>query len=577
MKENHNLEVMLTKEPSYGFQDTIRGSAVYCERLPYGFVSDSLSSVFRSWSPEVPVAIFSDTGTGKSHFIENILAPEANFYKQGILLVSNRVALGRQTKRRLAKMFNEEWKLADYSDQGIDKITDFKHITVVSFQQLEEWLNQGSNNLNMLKQDFRYVVFDEIHYCLSDCGFNAMTDIVLEFIMSEFQDSIKIFMTATPEQIFPVLAKKQVRGGMVYDSIGWEQGLYRWHVYQFAHDFSQIIPHAFLDVEDIVALIKKTDSKDKTVVFVESRELGNAIVQKCGFGNMVTADSKYPQDFSYEIYTEIVQNEKFDGRLLVCTAVLENGINLKDTKIKNVVVFANDKTRFLQMLGRVRREPEQQINLYVQNEAMSDISYRIEALKAQSKAFSMYDANPTAFCTQFITDNTPRAKVRGAFTVMQDGSAHVNELRKIQIDYFELPFWVKIKEQMGSGDKYALLREKFNWVAKDFTERDILLGNGHDRALHQYMLLLESVVGVRLEKEKQEEFKRTFSERYRAVYGRREEDKTSDQIYGLATIKECLAKSELPYVLVSERGAWIMERVRQSIVGGENDEEENGR
>lgn len=575
MKKNFNLEVKLTNEPSYSFYDAIRENTVYCEQFPYGFVSDSLSNVFRGWPPDVSIAIFSDTGTGKSHFVENILAPEANLYKQGILIVSNRVALGRQTKRRLAKMFNEEWKLADYSDQGIDKITDFRHITVISFQQLEEWLNQGSDNLNKLKRDFRYVVFDEIHYCLSDCGFNAMTDIVLEFIISEFQDSIKIFMTATPEQIFPVLVKKQVKSGMVYDVNGWAQGLYRWHVYQFEHDFSQIIPHAFLEVEDIVALIRKTDSKDKTVVFVESKELGNAIIQKCGFGSMVTADSKYPQGSSYEIYTEIVKNEKFDGKLLVCTAVLENGINLKDTKIKNVVIFANDKTRFLQMLGRVRREPEQQINLYMQNEEMSDISYRIEALKAQSKAFSMYYANPTAFCTQFITDNTPRAKVRGVFTIMQDGSAHVNELRKMQIDYFELPFWVKIKEQMENGDKYALLKEKFNWVAKEFAERDILLGNGHDRALHQFTLLLESVVGVRLEKEKQEEFKRTFSERYRSVYGRREEDKTSDQIYGLATIKECLAKSELPYVLVSERGAWIMERVRQSIPGGENDEEEN--
>lgn len=575
MKMNYNLEVMLTNEPAYSFQDAMRESTVYCEQLPYGLVSDSLSSVFRGWTPEVPVAIFSDTGTGKSHFIENILAPEASFYKQKILLVSNRVALGRQTKRRLAKKFNEEWKLADYSDQGIDKITDFRHITVVSFQQLAEWLNQNSNNLDKLKRNFRYVVFDEIHYCLSDCGFNAMTDIVLEFIMSEFQDSIKIFMTATPEQIFPVLVKKQVRGGMVYDGNGWKQGLYQWHVYQFAHDFSQIIPHAFLDVEDIVALIRKTDAKDKTVVFVESRELGNAIIQKCGFGSMVTSDSKYPQGFSYEIYSEIVKSEKFDGRLLVCTAVLENGINLKDTKIKNVVIFANDKTRFLQMLGRVRREPEQQINIYIQNESMSEISYRIEALKAQSKAFSMYYADTTAFCTQFITDNNPRAKVRGAFTIMQDGSAHVNELRKIQIDYFELPFWVKIKEQMENGDQYALLKEKFSWVAREFTERDVLLGNRHDRALHQFMLLLESAVGARMEKDKQEEFKRTFSERYRAVYGRREEDKTSGQMYGLATIKDCLAKSELPYVLASERGSWIIERVEQSIVGGENNEEEN--
>lgn len=575
MSKTNILNGKIVRGPSYDFQEIIEDVSVYREQLPFGFISRPLQMAMNNWIPEVPIAIFSDTGTGKNYFVENVLVPNAKAYGQGVLLVTNRVALGHQTKLRIAEMFKEEWKLSDYSEQGIDKLTDFGNITAVSYQQLSEWKNQGSENLKKLKRNFRYTVFDEIHYCLSDCGFNAMTDLVLDFITSEFQDSIRIYMTATPEQIFPILMRKEMGKGMVYDCNGWRMGLYKWHIYQFAHNFNQIIPYAFQDAEDVIALIKKTDTNEKSVVFVENRELGNSIIRQCGFGDMITADSKKPQAPSHEVYADIVDKEKFDGRLLVCTAVLENGVNLKDVKIKNVVIFANEKTRFLQMLGRVRRDPEQVIDLYMQDESISNISGWITALKNQSKALDMYYANATAFCSQFITDNNPRANIRGVFALMKDGSSHINELRKIQIENFELPFWLRIKELMEGGDKYALLREKFSWIEQKFTKESILLGDGYGRALTEFILFLDSVKEKNLPKNEQDKFKNNFSEKYRAVYGKRDEDKSSDQNYGAATIKACLNKSELPYELFSDRNGWVIKKIETFAQGDNHYEEEN--
>lgn len=561
MSDCEKLDVKLTRGLSYDFQEAVNDVTVWREQLPFGFISDYLSKVIRSWTPTVAVAIFSDTGTGKNYFVENVLVPDAGLYKQEVLLITNRVALGRQVKYRLAEMFGEAWKLRDYSDQGLDKVTDFGNLTVISYQQLETWMNENSNNLKKLKRDFRYVVMDEIHYCLSDCSFNAMTDLTLDYITSAFCDSVRIYMTATPEQIFPVLASKESGMGSVYDSAGWLQGLYKWHIYQFAHNFEQITPFAFQDTDDIVAFLRKTDVKEKSVVFVDSKESGMSLIQKCGFGAMITAESKSPQDSSNEIYNNIVRNEKFEGRLLVCTSVLENGVNLKDSQIKNVVIYTSDKIRMLQMLGRIRRESDQIINLFIKNEELCDASYRIEALQAQSTALRMYYANPTAFCSQFITDSSPRAKVRGSFTVMQDGSSHINSLRLTQIEYYELPFWVHIKEQMEQRDKYALIRAKFGWIEKEFTQESILRGNGYHRELAQLILYLKSKEGQEILKNEQEEFKRCFSEKYRAVFGKREEDKVTDQIYGLSIIKDCLLKSELPFEIINERNYWMIKRI----------------
>lgn len=52
-----------------------------------------------------------------------------------------------------------------------------------------------------------------------------------------------------------------------------------------------------------------------------------------------------------------------------------------------------------------------------------------------------------------------------------------------------------------------------------------------------------------------------FSEKYRAVFGKREEDKVTDQIYGLSIIKDCLLKFELPYEIVNERNYWMIKQI----------------
>jgi hypothetical protein len=65
---------------------------------------------------------------------------------------------------------------------------------------------------------------------------------------------------------------------------------------------------------------------------------------------------------------QIVNNEKFNARFLFATKVLDNGINIKDAKVKNIIIDMLDPISFIQCLGRKRCEDEYDtINLYVKN------------------------------------------------------------------------------------------------------------------------------------------------------------------------------------------------------------------
>ncbi|HFH0132179.1 TPA: helicase C-terminal domain-containing protein, partial [Clostridioides difficile] len=63
----------------------------------------------------------------------------------------------------------------------------------------------------------------------------------------------------------------------------------------------------------------------------------------------------------------IISQSKFNSKVLIATKVLDNGINIKDENVKNIVIMALDKTTFLQELGRVRVDIDNpyKINLFI--------------------------------------------------------------------------------------------------------------------------------------------------------------------------------------------------------------------
>jgi len=136
-------------------------------------------------------------------------------------------------------------------------------------------------------------------------------------------------------------------------------------------------------IVDIITENQKIQSKDKWMVFVSTKEQGFAIEKELNttlgnkqpscstsFATFISANSKQNSN----TYSKIIHQACFDEQVLISTAVLDNGINISDPAVKNIIILNFDRTQFIQMLGRIRTQQKTPINLYLSIPPISEIT-----------------------------------------------------------------------------------------------------------------------------------------------------------------------------------------------------------
>lgn len=567
-----NEEPIMTKKEDdrrYHFDVAKTEKDVSLIQLPYGYVSDGILSKKLPWSPQQSIFIVSDPGTGKNTFIERILLKDVIEHNARILLFTNRVALSRQVKQRIAHLQKLEGKLALLSDIGLDTQIDFGRVTIVSYQQLETWLKYNNHSrLNQLVNgNYKYVICDEVHYFVSDAVFNGVTNVSMDFIMWNFKQSLKLYMTGTPEEIFPIMKKRECQILTAHTN-GYQPLRKKWLIYEFAHDYSWLDMQVFRNQDDMFDIIK--ESNEKWLVFIEDKSTGEALVDILeGDASMITADSKYPQNDGYETYKTIVEKETFSSRVLVTTAVLENGVNLRGEELKNVVICSHDRTQILQMLGRIRRVPEQRVCMYIPLVELETARKKCNLLQGRCEAFELYMQDIPTFGNAVIKNRNPHFNVSSSLDFTSDGRLIVNLLAYQKEKYFDLPKWQHWLQTIESGDEYFPIVEIFSWVNKKFSVDSMILEKRKEMAIGNFHVFLQTQVGKEMGKDDQASFRKTFTELYNQAYGRRKENaKKGAGTYGANIIKSELEKLNLPYQLLTtdstNNGTWKL------IANGDN-------
>ncbi len=559
-----NPRVWIEKRNLYRYEDVKTMEDVYRVELPATYVSEALKEEFPRWRPECDVMIKCQTGGGKNYFFENYVIPWCKENGLKCLYISNRVTLGRQEKNRLAKIFGMERQLELYTDEGLDIVKNFGCVTALSYQQLENYFNVEKSEYNqLLKREFAFVVIDEPHYFLDDAAFNPFTDFSFDIVTHQFRRAVKIYMSATPEQVFPLLKyftphnEKPVWNPSV--------NVYDWLLYEFDDDYdASLRPFAFRDLDDLVDIIKRSDGK--WIVFVESIRKGERLLELLDEGALVTAASKESRESDGEEYRNVVVNEKFDSRVLITTKVLENGVNICDAKIKNMAIFSNDRTVFLQELGRVRRMSSiGTLNVYIHSPDPEQMLSMYKSSIAMQQALTVYDSSPTEFYRRYIANPNPIVNMRNALTILDNRNAHVNSLLGTKIGAYDIPFWQSIFQRIQQGDANALIREKFSWLGKDFSDdawRGCLELITAQNDLRDYLEAWKEKIIAGDDKDK---FKNGFSEKFKRVFGNRKTDKSENQVYGLDIMKKCLREhAELGFILESGKQGWVLRALRET-------------
>lgn len=257
---------------------------------------------------------------GKSFFVLNQLADYCKKHNMNMLLFSNRNPLKEQNLAHAPK-----------------------NVKCYNYQSFEKF---GQKALFASLSYYDIICFDECHYFFKDSSFNYNTSMVLEYALAK-TNQIKIFSSATPEPLF-------------YTNIKFN------YTYNIKHDYNGIKEVVFYsDIgtiwDKIIASKKKTfcvmnDMKRAQSLYAQTKENISLICSKSN--SLFRISDKEALDF-------IIKTEMLPNKIAIATTVLDNGVNLKDPKLTNVVIDVSDPITIIQSLGRKRIENDTQITLYL--------------------------------------------------------------------------------------------------------------------------------------------------------------------------------------------------------------------
>ena len=352
---------------------------------------------------------------------------KSKYKKMSVLILSNRVALNVQNKLNYVKIIDENSgceakkyaeEFANLPDEEQSKFWHFGQVDIMSYQQIWFRLRTRQNF-----ESYDFVIFDECHYFAQDAVFNPHTDQLLAKLIANTQSAYRIYLSATIEEVVQQILELECRNRiqkrpiefdrpfalythevqeipeknpfpMPYDTLHRNEVKYfldremtkeyrpAWGysaiIYDMERDYSYLQIHQLKTGKgkkttdrygELIEKIKNSDAK--WLIFVDGKDAGEALARFLNDSDIDTAfvcsESKNNKRGNGATLRHIVQYSNFEEKVLVTTSVLDNGVNIHDPAVKNIVLFTLDRVAFLQMLGRVRRpnDPAWRLNLYL--------------------------------------------------------------------------------------------------------------------------------------------------------------------------------------------------------------------
>lgn len=373
------------------------------------------------------IFISAPTGSGKSYFILNIWLKYLASENLRMLYLVNRSILKKDIEEKVSKLEPAiscfiEVKLyqdIEYELKAKEK-EEQKGVKGGVFTYKDMW--------NGSEYGYDCVVCDECHYFLADSNYNVDTALSFRWIQDCFSDKIRIYMSATIKDIREYIraydyervykCKNKINKYNFVDiklwkeeepEIDWEFQekwcnvlVCKYYEYEIDRNYNYLDVHLMGNVRkknekvnEITEVIEKTDQKcegnelsegieraeqkcddileyidtgnkkEKWLIFVDNLEAGEKLQERLGSERAVFISSRNKRhEGKAEVVNEIVVNEKTEKQIIIATSVLDNGINLKDTELKNVILMTDTETEFIQMLGR-KRKGQESLNVYI--------------------------------------------------------------------------------------------------------------------------------------------------------------------------------------------------------------------
>lgn len=368
--------------------------------------SEITEQMIKTWHPGGNIFISAGTGKGKNTFIKNHLLKFSNDNSGTIIIFENRESLLSQQRIDLINSIDPQAMMyhnleKNYKSENMIIFGKHENIMLISYQKAALKLLGGDIHFIKFLKRSKYIVFDEVHYLIDDSDFNKGVNIIAEYLIQNYitsegqllSNATRIFMSGSMEEMFVVFQQM----GYYFDTAKVYCNYYPRsnfneilnelnklmyfespdHIVSLPTDYSYISPYMYKEYSDIIPLIK--DSNDKWLIFINSKKQGNELCNEinsvCGENTAVflNADNKCSKDMT-DTYQNLLNNERFENKVLITTNVIYNGVNIKDKALKNIVIPMTTVPIMKQQIGRKRLSAgDNSLNVYFPKASYDDI------------------------------------------------------------------------------------------------------------------------------------------------------------------------------------------------------------
>lgn len=451
-------------------------------KLDVKWISDVIGVDYLSWEKGDTVTIESPTNTGKTTFILKTLLPSLQT-NDTILYICNRIELKRQIKIDLLKLYN---KSIPEDITKLDNIVQIGKVFVLSYHSIGQSLvNHEYNIREQIVRDHKYIVYDEVHFFYADSQFNNQTHkIAKELILKEYPQSIKIMLSGTMEEFFPII-EHNTKGKL--------------HRYTTGKDYSYLNTRYFSDYKDIIQMVKNDQSNDKWIIFVTSKNRGNKIRAElnklkisCTF---ITSENNNLEKQNISKYG------MFNCKVLITTKCLDNGISIHDDSVKHIVLSVYDRITFMQEIGRIRIDIEnaRTINLYLDMKNKRSFNHLLNIANLKSEIIELYEKDYNKF-ESIYNHNTDKVPNELFFIGKESEKKwQLNLLAKKRL-MDDKQFYISMISKFKNKGKYAYIYEQLKWLGNvfQFEESNIISNVKDNDELENLKQYLDSIVGEKL-------------------------------------------------------------------------------
>lgn len=417
-------------------------------------VTEALQDELPFWNCRNPVLVNAPPGNGKTYWLEHTLIPDAIRTNQNVLVLSNRIALSFQQKIDFLRAFDAS-VAEKYTAKGLIAEENFGSVKILTYHRLPAFMKEKDDAKERWLKRLKYVVADEAHIFTADALFNEHCSQYLRLVTSCFQQAIRIYLTATDMDVLYPLQQEEDKNFLDYHRLVKNEPPRTFLRYVMQPNYSYLNLNWIDDLNEITPNILANE-REKWLIFVDSKQLGKKLQQELSKERALFMDSGSKGS---DEYNKLLTECKVDAQCLIATAVLDCGINIHDTKVRNVAILSDDRTSFIQMLGRKRVTSGEKVNLYICRPSLEKLNQRRNRYEHAMSYHNRLDTANSSALLQRITQELWREEdmIRKQF-FLSNGVAVSDWLCKFMLQK-RIDFYNRILDGKSTFDDEVL-----NWL-----------------------------------------------------------------------------------------------------------------